>query len=240
MLPGPAGRRGSLRGRRRSVGRGRDGRCSSRRGGGSRRGGDRGRSRGGRNRSGSCRDDRRRLRHDGHRLRHVDQPPRGIAARQHTIGANHSGLVLVLGEPRREPHVRGDQEQQEEQAETEAEEREPVDPSAVGSYRRDGWDDVGLGEGRGPRAADHGHGSGRNDEGSTGRLHVAGFSQAGLGGGNRAVQRRSGPEEPEGGFEPPTYHLRGGCSTPELLRRGRQDTGRPEPASQRLWAGSVE
>src|SRR5262245_21313715 len=25
--------------------------------------------------------------------------------------------------------------------------------------------------------------------------------------------------EPEGGFEPPTYHLRGGCSAPELLRR---------------------
>src|SRR5262245_50178242 len=41
------------------------------------------------------------------------------------------------------------------------------------------------------------------------------------------------PEEPEGGFEPPTYHLRGGCSTPELLRRTRQDTGRPTRPLQR-------
>src|SRR3954453_3463269 len=44
---------------------------------------------------------------------------------------------------------------------------------------------------------------------------------------------RRGLGEPEGGFEPPTYHLRGGCSTPELLRRSRQDTEEPERLSQR-------
>src|SRR2546423_283373 len=33
-------------------------------------------------------------------------------------------------------------------------------------------------------------------------------------------------EEPEVGFEPTTYHLRGGCSTPELLRRSAESTDR--------------
>ena len=33
--------------------------------------------------------------------------------------------------------------------------------------------------------------------------------------------------EPEMGFEPMTYHLRGGCSATELLRRTRQDTNGP-------------
>ena len=49
-----------------------------------------------------------------------------------------------------------------------------------------------------------------------------------------------GPEEPEGGFEPPTYHLRGGCSTPELLRRGRQDTGRLRPGSEGSGATTTD
>src|SRR5688572_22138012 len=41
---------------------------------------------------------------------------------------------------------------------------------------------------------------------------------------------RCGPRglrEPEMGFEPMTYHLRGGCSTTELLRRTKQDTTGP-------------
>ena len=43
-------------------------------------------------------------------------------------------------------------------------------------------------------------------------------ARIGTGGGDRM--------EPEGGFEPPTYHLRGGCSAPELLRRRPESTGR--------------
>ncbi len=45
----------------------------------------------------------------------------------------------------------------------------------------------------------------------------------------RLRRRRQPPRatEPEMGFEPLTYHLRGGCSAPELLRRTRQDTNGP-------------
>src|SRR4029077_4975919 len=62
------------------------------------------------------------------------------------------------------------------------------------------------------------------------------------GSGNRPDQERpAGRSEPEGGFEPPTYHLRGGCSTPELLRRRSADSsGRvqapPPPEGRPPWS----
>src|SRR4029079_12453223 len=59
----------------------------------------------------------------------------------------------------------------------------------------------------------------------------------------RGPRRQPRGSEREGGCEPPTYHLRGGCSTPELLRRRAQDTAvcehhgppwRPPPFRRRL------
>src|SRR3954470_225519 len=173
------------------------------------------------------------LRDNRHRLRHVDETARRVATGHDPVRSHGLCLVLVLREPGREPHIQGDEEDQQKQTEPKAEEREPVDPPTVGEGRRDRRHDVALGGCRRPGARHQRHGTSRSGEGSTGRLHRAGFSQAELDGGNRRRPDRI-REEPEGGFEPPTYHLRGGCSTPELLRRSGQDT-RPKAALVALW-----
>ena len=156
------------------------------------------------------------------RLREIDVAPRQFLADAHAIRAHHLQRLLVLGEPRRVPQVEDHDHHGHEQPQDPEQHREArVDPERGDRTRGRRVlhrGDRGVDRRSAPQRPGRCHRQDRDGTEQDGERICRGSS-------SRRILATAAPlsgwpsTEPEVGFEPTTYHLRGGCSAPELLRR---------------------